>query len=351
MNITKHPYGQTADGAAVDLYTLTNDNGVEAKITNYGGIITSLRVPDRAGALGDVVLGFDALEDYLTRNPFFGCLVGRFGNRIAKGRFTLNGVEYALALNDGPNSLHGGMAGFDKKVWQASGVITDAGAGVVLRYVSPDGEEGYPGDLSVVVIYLLDNDNALRIAYSATTDKDTVVNLTNHTYFNLAGAGDILGHELKLFADRFTPVDATLIPTGELRSLDGSPLDFRTPSSIGARIDADDEQIKLGGGYDHNYVVNGLAGTLRPAARVAEPTTGRVLEVLTTEPGVQLYSGNFLDGSLTGKGGAVYAKRSGFCLETQHFPDSPNQPAFPTTVLKAGETYRSTTVFKFSMVS
>jgi aldose 1-epimerase len=348
MNITKHPYGKTADGSAVDLYTLTNDHGMTAKITNYGGIITSLLAPDRTGVLGDVVLGHETLEGYLTRNPFFGCLVGRFGNRIARGRFTLDGVEYSLTLNDGPNALHGGLKGFDKVVWQATGVLGAYGPGLVLRYHSTDGEEGYPGNLHVVVIYTLTGANELRIDYSATTDKPTVVNLTNHTYFNLAGQGDVLGHEMQLFADRFTPVDSTLIPTGELRSVDGSPLDFRTPSSIGARIEADDVQIKLGGGYDHNYVVNGLAGTLRPAAKVYEPVSGRVLTVSTIEPGVQLYSGNFLDGTITGKSGAVYAKRSGFCLETQHFPDSPNQPNFPSTVLRPGETYRSTTVFKFS---
>lgn len=349
MNISKQLFGRTADGAAVDVYTLINDNGMEVKITNYGGIIVSLHTPDRTGAVGDVVLGYDHLDGYLAKNPYFGCIVGRFGNRIAKGKFTLNGVEYALAKNDGPNSLHGGLAGFDKKVWQASGVITDAGAGVVLRYTSPDGEEGYPGNLNVVVIYTLTNADELRIAYSATTDKDTALNLTNHTYFNLAGKGDILGHTMQLFADRFTPVDATLIPMGELRSLDGSPLDFRTPTAIGARIAADDEQLRLGGGYDHNFVVNGQAGVLRPAARVTEPTTGRVLEVHTTEPGVQFYSGNFLDGTITGKGGEVYPRRSGLCLETQHFPDSPNQPNFPSAVLKQGETYRSTTVFKFGV--
>jgi aldose 1-epimerase len=349
MNINKQPFGATLDGAAVDLYTLSNDNGLEARITNYGGIVVSLLAPDKTGALADVVLGHESLAGYLTASPYFGCIVGRYGNRIAKGRFALNGVEYSLATNDGPNSLHGGLVGFDKKVWQASGVIIESGAGVVLRHTSSDGEEGYPGQLHVVVIYILTNANELRIAYSATTDKDTVLNLTNHTYFNLAGKGDILGHEMQIFADHFTPVDATLIPTGELRSLDGSPLDFRASTAIGARIQLNDEQLVLGKGYDHNFVVNGQADTLRPAVRVTEPTTGRALELHTTEPGVQFYSGNFLDGTVTGKNGAVYAQRSGFCLETQHFPDSPNQPGFPSTVLKPGETYRSTTVFKFGV--
>lgn len=349
MNISKQPYGQTADGQSVDLYTLTNAAGVELGVTNFGGIITSLRVPDRAGAMGDVVHGFDRWDGYLRGHPFFGALVGRYGNRIARGKFTLNGVEYSLALNNGPNALHGGLKGFDKVAWQANAISTDAGPGLVLRYLSRDGEEGYPGNLSVVVTYVLADPAELRISYSANTDKDTVINLTNHSYFNLAGGGDILGHEVQLFADQFTPVDANLIPTGVLQDVSGTPFDFRTPTAIGARINDAHEQITRGGGYDHNFVVRGPMGALRPAARVTEPTTGRALEVFTTEPGVQFYTGNFLDGSLTGKRGAVYARRSGFCLETQHFPDSPNQPGFPSTVLKAGETYRSTTVFRFGV--
>lgn len=349
MNISKQPYGQTADGQSVDLYTLTNAAGVELGVTNFGGIITSLRVPDRAGAMGDVVHGFDRWDGYLRGHPFFGALVGRYGNRIARGKFTLNGVEYSLALNNGPNALHGGLKGFDKVAWQANAISTDAGPGLVLRYLSRDGEEGYPGNLSVVVTYVLADPAELRISYSANTDKDTVINLTNHSYFNLAGGGDILGHEVQLFADQFTPVDANLIPTGVLQDVSGTPFDFRTPTAIGARINDAHEQITRGGGYDHNFVVRGPMGALRPAARVTEPMTGRALEVFTTEPGVQFYTGNFLDGSLTGKRGAVYARRSGFCLETQHFPDSPNQPGFPSTVLKAGETYRSTTVFRFGV--
>lgn len=348
MNLTKQPFGKTADGAAVDLYTLTNDHGVTAKITNYGGILISLLAPDRGGNLGDIILGFDDLDGYLRGHPYFGSIVGRFGNRIAKGKFTLDGVEYSLALNDGPNALHGGLKGFDKKVWHATGVLGAYGPGLVLRYLSADGEEGYPGNLHVVVIYTLTDANELRIDYSATTDKPTVVNLTNHTYFNLAGKGDVLDHEMQLFADQFTPVDETLIPTGELRSVEGTPLDFRASTSIGTRINDSHEQIVRGGGYDHNFAVNGEAGMLRPAAKVHDPASGRVLEVFTTEPGVQFYSGNFLDGAITGKGGAIYAKRSGFCLETQHFPDSPNQPNFPSAVLRPGETYRSTTAFKFS---
>lgn len=349
MNISKQPYGQTADGQSVDLYTLTNAAGVELGVTNFGGIITSLRVPDRAGAMGDVVHGFDRWDGYLRGHPFFGALVGRYGNRIARGKFTLNGVEYSLALNNGPNALHGGLKGFDKVAWQANAISTDAGPGLVLRYLSRDGEEGYPGNLSVVVTYVLADPAELRISYSANTDKDTVINLTNHSYFNLAGGGDILGHEVQLFADQFTPVDANLIPTGVLQDVSGTPFDFRTPTAIGARINDAHEQITRGGGYDHNFVVRGPMGALRPAARATEPMTGRALEVFTTEPGVQFYTGNFLDGSLTGKRGAVYARRSGFCLETQHFPDSPNQPGFPSTVLKAGETYRSTTVFRFGV--
>ncbi len=347
--ITKQVYGKTAAGRNVDIYTLTNDKGVEARIMNYGGIVVSLKVPDNKGRMGDVVLGFDDLESYLTKNPYFGCIVGRYGNRIAKGRFTLDGKEYKLAANNGENHLHGGLRGFDKQLWKAKPFTTKQGPALELRYVSKDGEDGYPGRLSVTVVYTLTSDNSLRIDYTATTDQATVVNLTNHSYFNLAGSGDILNHQLIINADRFTPVDAGLIPTGELRSVKGTPFDFTTPHSIGERIAAPDEQLVVGRGYDHNFVLNNWDRTLRQQIRVYEPTSGRVLEVFTTEPGVQFYSGNFLDGTLTGKGGRGYQQRSGFCLETQHFPDSPNHPNFPTTTLKKGETYRTTTLYRFSV--
>ncbi len=326
----------------VDLYTLINKNGVEVKITNYGGIITSFLAPDRNGILGDIVLGRDSLHDYVQANPFFGCLVGRVGNRIAKGRFTLDGVAYQVLQNDGENHLHGGKVGFDKVIWQAQ----DAGPNsLALSYLSRDDEEGYPGNLFVTVIYALSEDNMLRIHYTAHTDKATILNLTNHTYFNLSGAPTILDHDMQLFASRFTPGDKGLIPTGELTLVEGTPMDFRASTRIGDRIDSDYDQLVAGGGYDHNYVVDGEMGTLRPAARVSEPTTGRVLEAFTTEPGIQFYAGNFLDGSVTGKGRS-YIKRSGFCLETQHFPDSPNQPNFPSITLKPNQTFVSTTVYK-----
>ncbi|MCI0529368.1 MAG: galactose mutarotase, partial [Nitrospira sp.] len=349
MNIEKQPFG-TVDGAAVDLYTLTNDKGVEVKITNYGGTVTSLMVPDRDGKLGDVVLGYDNLEGYLKNNPYFGCIIGRYGNRIGKGKFTLNGVEYTLAQNNGENSLHGGIKGFDKMVWNVKEIKDKDSVGLELTYLSKDGEEGYPGNLSVTVTYTLTNNNELKIDYGATTDKDTVVNLTHHSYFNLAGAGegDILGHELMINADRFTPVDSGLIPTGELKSVKDTPMDFTQPTAIGARINQEYEQLILGRGYDHNWVLNTKEGSLTLAASVYEPKTGRVMEVLTTEPGMQFYTGNFLDGSITGKGGKVYNQRFGFCLETQHFPDSPNKSEFPSTTLKAGGKYATTTIYKFS---
>ena len=346
----KQPFGTTKDGQRVELYTLANRNGVEIAITNYGGIIVSWKAPDRNGASGDIVLGFEKLDGYLKGHPYFGAVIGRYGNRIAKGTFKLNGVEYKLARNNGENALHGGMKGFDKVVWAARDASAAGAVALELAYTSKDGEEGYPGNLSVTVVYSLNDNNELRIDYTATTDKDTVVNLTNHSYFNLAGQGegDILGHELTLYADRFTPVDAGLIPTGELRPVADTPFDFRTATAIGARINSADEQLKLGGGYDHNFVLNSGGGVLAPAARVTEPKSGRVLEVLTTEPGIQLYTGNFLDGTITGKNAKVYQRRYGFCLETQHFPDSPNQPSFPPTVLKPGRTYRSTTVYRTS---
>jgi aldose 1-epimerase len=348
MNIQKQNFGQIADGTQVDIYTLTSDNGLETKITNYGGTIVSILAPDRDGNFDQVILGFNNLNQYLEQSPYFGCLVGRYANRIAQGKFTLNGVEYNLAQNDADRHLHGGLVGFDKVVWQAEELCGDDNVGLLLTYQSVDGEETYPGTLDVTVVYTLTDDNELKIDYTATTDADTVLNLTNHTYFNLAGSGDILGHKLYLNADGFTPVDATLIPTGELRSVKGTPLDFTKPTVIGNRIEQDDEQLKFAGGYDHNWVLNGSGDGLTLAATVSEQTRGRVMDVYTTEPGIQFYSGNFLDGTLTGPGGVVFNKRTGFCLETQHFPDSPNQPEFPTTVLKPGEVYNQTTVYKFS---
>jgi aldose 1-epimerase len=349
--LKKESFGKTTDGQTVDLYTLTNSSGMEAKITNYGGIVVSLKVPDRRGSFEDVVLGFDNLDGYLKGHPYFGAIIGRYGNRIGKARFTLNGVEYKLAANNGENSLHGGVKGFDKAVWSAKEVKVNDGVGLELNYLSKDGEEGYPGNLSVRVVYSLTNKNELKVVYFATTDKDTVLNLTNHSYFNLAGQGngDILNHQVMINADRFTPVDSGLIPTGELRDVKATPFDFRQLTAIGARVNEDHEQLKLGRGYDHNWVLNGKAGSLRQAVKVTEPSTGRVMEVWTTEPGVQFYIGNFLDGSLTGKGGKVYKHRYGFCFETQHFPDSPNQPGFPSTVLKKGGRYNSTTIYKFSV--
>ena len=352
MNIARQSFGKMADGTPVDLYTLTNANGVQVKISNYGGVVVSLVVPDRDGTFEDVVLGFDTLPDYVEKSLYFGCIVGRYANRIAKGRFTLDGVEHTLAQNDGENHLHGGIRGFDKVVWNATPVERDDVVGVELAYLSEDGEEGYPGNLSAKVVYSLTNDDALEIEYSATTDRPTVVNLTNHSYFNLAGqvSRDILGHEVTIYADRFTPVDGTLIPTGELRSVEGTPLDFRDSIAIGARIEQDDEQLRYGNGYDLNWVLDNPEGSLKLAARVYEPTTGRIMEVHTTEPGIQFYSGNFLDGTITGKGGIVYQRRFGLCLEAQHFPDSPNKPDFPPVVLRPGEEYRQTTVYKFSAV-
>lgn len=347
--VMKTPFGEV-DGKPVSLFTLRNDKGAEAKISNYGGIVTSLKVRDRNGKLGDVVLGYDSLNGYLKSTPYFGCLVGRYGNRIAIGKITLNGKEYHLAQNNDGNSLHGGLKGFDKVVWDVVGTRTvNQGASLELHYVSKDGEEGYPGNLSVTAVYTLTADNALQLDYTATTDQDTVLSLTHHSYFNFAGAGDILNHQVQIYADRFTPVDASLIPTGELRPLDGSPLDFRHAEKIGARINNADEQLKLGKGYDHNYVLNKPAGQLGLAARVYEETSGRLMDVWTTEPGMQFYTGNFLDGTITGKGGWTYQFRNGFCMEPQHFPDSPNQPNFPTTVLKAGQTYKNTITYKFSV--
>ncbi len=347
--IAKQPFGRTRDGTPIDLYVLRNSKGMEAGICNYGGIVVWLKVPDKRGQLGDVVLGYDHLDGYLTNNPYFGCLIGRYGNRIARGRFTLDGVTYQLATNAGPNHLHGGIKGFDKVVWSARSYLTPDGPALELEYVSPDGEEGYPGTLTVKAVYTITEDNALRIDFTATTDKPTICNLTHHSYFNLAGRGDILGHIVMMPADRFTPVDATLIPTGELRPVAGTPFDFRKPTAIGARINQPDEQLRFGRGYDHNWVSDKRPGELTLLARVHEPTTGRVMEVWSTEPGLQFYSGNFLDGTITGKGGWVYQFRHGFCMEPQHYPDSPNKPHFPSTVLRPGQVYRNTIIYKFSV--
>lgn len=346
----KQDWGKGPQGQPVELYTLRNPKGMEVQITNYGAIVTTVKVPDKNGKMADVVLGFDSLDGYLKTNPYFGAVVGRYGNRIAKGRFKLNGSEYKLATNNGANALHGGVEGFNRRVWQSQDVSNGGAPALELTYVSKDGEEGYPGNLTAKVVYTLTDDNELRIDYTANTDKDTILNLTNHSYFNLAGQGEgtILDHVVTIDADKFTPVDAGLIPTGELKSVEGTPFDFRTPVKIGARIGEKDEQLIRGIGYDHNFVLNHPQGVLSPAVRVSEPTSGRVMEVLTTQPGVQFYTGNFLDGTLTGKSGKKYEHRYGFCLETQHFPDSPNQPKFPSTVLKPDDTFRSTTVYRFT---
>jgi aldose 1-epimerase len=349
--MTRSPFGKTATGESVELFTLRSPGGLEVAITNLGGIVVSLKTRDRAGRLDDVVLGFDTLDPYLQRHPHFGSIIGRYGNRIGGAQFKLDGMVFTLPKNNGENTLHGGLKGFGKVLWTPREAGTAEAPALELRYVSADGEEGFPGRLDTRVTYSLTEDGGLRIDYEATSDKPTVVNLTNHSYFNLAGpgGGDVLAHEVFLDADRFTAVRTGLIPTGELRSVAGTPFDFRTPTAIGARIDAASDQLELAGGYDHNFVLNGKAGTLRLVARVREPVSGRILEVLTTEPGVQFYTGNFLDGTITGKKGTVYKRRSGFCLETQHFPDSPNQPAFPSTVLRPGQTYRTTTVYRFSV--
>lgn len=349
--IEKQHWGRTASGERVDLYTLRNSNGMEAAITNYGGRVVRFIVADRDGRFDDVVLGFDQLDRYFEKNPYFGALVGRYANRIANGEFRLNGKTYELARNNGPNALHGGLKGFDSVVWNARDVSAGDDARLELEYLSKDGEEGYPGNLKIRAIYSLNDENELRIDFEATTDKDTVVNLTNHSYFNLAGqrAGEILDHEVVIHADAFTPVNANLIPTGELGNVEGTPFDFRKPRAIGARIDGKDEQLQYGGGYDHNFVLRRGDGELSLAARVKDPKSGRVLEVRTTQPGMQFYTGNHLGAGIQGKEAAVYGFRSGFCLETQHFPDSPNQPKFPSTELKPGQRFRESTVFQFSV--
>lgn len=349
MGVQQSPFGKLPDGQAIEQYTLTNRHGIVAKIITYGGIVTELHVPDRNGTSADVALGFNNVDQYLAGHPYFGALVGRVANRIAKGKFSLDGKEYALAVNNGPNSLHGGLKGFDKQVWKARPVSSPDGPSLELTTTSPDGEEGYPGTLTTRVVYTLTDRSELKIDYTATTDKATPVNLTNHSYFNLAGegSGNVLRHVLMLNANHYTPADDTLIPTGELAPVEGTPLDFRRSTPIGARIE--DLEGKGGpGGYDHNFVLNSDAGALTLAARVEEPGSGRVMEVLTTQPGVQLYTGNFLDGTLKGKSGRAYRKHDAFCLETQHFPDSVNHPNFPSTILRPGETYHETTVYRFS---
>ncbi len=347
--ITRQAWGHTAGGEAVSLYTLTNARGAQVKITNYGGIVTAILVPDKRGRLGDVALGFNTIREYEKGSPYFGALIGRYGNRIANGKFALDGETYKLFVNNGPNSLHGGKVGFDKKVWTATPTKAKRGVGLALSLVSPDGEEGYPGTLTAHVIYTWTDDDALRMVYTATTDKDTVFNPTNHSYFNLdgEGRGTILNTRLTVNADRFTPVDKTQIPIGVLRSVAGTPFDFRRPHAIGERINRLDAQLAIGKGYDHNYVLNGSG--LRLAVRAYSPQSGRVLTVFTDQPGIQLYTGNFLDGKLIGKSGRHYVQRGAFALEAQHYPDSPNHPAFPTTELKPGEVYRQTTVDQFSV--
>ncbi len=348
--ISRAPFGKTRDGKAIEAYTLTNASGVEMRVITYGAIITSLKVPDRSGHLGDIVLGFDTLEGYLKDPPYLGAVVGRYGNRIAKGQFTLDGKAFTLAINNGPNHLHGGVKGFDKVLWNAVPGDTANGVSVTLSRTSPDGEEGYPGTLQATVRYTLTDKNELSVEYRATTDRATPVNLTQHSYFNLGDdKTDILGHELTIHASRYTPVDATLIPTGELAPVQGTPFDFRTATAIGARIGADNVQLKNGGGYDHNWVLDRKGSSLQPAALLVDPTSGRTIDVATTEPGLQFYSGNFLDGSIIGKGGRVYGRRTGLCLETQHYPDSPNHQNFPSAVLQPGQTYSSQTVFTFGV--
>ena len=358
--IESQPFGTTHEGTPVQIYTLRNANGCEARITNYGGIIVSLKVPDRHGKLDDVVLGFDRLEDYLSpeylkKCPFFGAMIGRYGNRIAKGTFSLDGREYHVPPNDGANALHGGAHGFDKRVWEAHEQTTPQGPALAMRYVSPDGEEGFPGTLTANIVYSLADDNELRLEIEATTDKDTVINLTQHSYFNLRGAGrgDILGHEVTIKGGEFVPINTESLPVDGLRSVAGTPFDFRQSTAIGARIHADDEQLHNGMGYDHCYVLDGYvpdATSPRVFARIAEPTTGRVLEIASTQPGVQFYTGNQLDGTIKGKGGIAYEKNGAFCLEPQHYPDSPNHPQFPSVVLRPGETYRHVITYRFSVM-
>jgi aldose 1-epimerase len=339
-------FGKLKDGTVVHKHVLVNEGGSSAAIMTYGATLIELKVPDRAGHFGDVVLGFDDLASYEKGHPFFGSTVGRYANRIAKGRFTLDGKTYELATNNGPNHLHGGLKGFDKKVWKAEKLENPVGPSVRFTTTSADGEEGYPGNMEIAVTYTLTNDNALRIEYRATTDKATPVNLTNHSYFNLAEKGHVRDHVVTFAADRFTPSDETLIPTGEIKAVEGTPFDFRKPTPIGKRI----AELPATGGYDHNLIVRrlGAAGRLAKFATVYDPASGRVLEASTTEPGFQFYTANFLDGSMKGKGGVPYAKHGAFCVEAQRYPDSPNKPDFPSSILRPGQTYRQTTVYKFS---
>jgi len=349
-SVTESPFGTLPDGTAVSLYTFKNTQGTEMKVTNYGGIIVSLKTADKAGVFEDVVLGYDSLAGYIKAPSFFGALVGRYGNRIAKGQFTLDGKKYTLAKNNGENHLHGGLKGFDKVVWAATPSSSAEGASLKLTYLSKDMEEGYPGNLQVEVNYTLTNENELKIDYSATTDKKTVINLTNHSYFNLSGntKRDILDHVLTISASKFLPVDKGLIPTGELKNVAGTPFDFTSPTVVGDRIDSDDSQIKIGGGYDHCWVFDKPASALELGATLYDSTSGRFMEMYTTEPGTQFYSGNFLNGTVTGKFNTEYNKRYALCLETQHFPDSPNRPDFPSVVLSPGEVYKTQTTYKFS---
>ncbi|MGD9200297.1 MAG: aldose epimerase family protein [Chitinispirillia bacterium] len=342
MSITKVPFGEVME-EPVFLYTLSNQNNMTVKITDYGGIVTSIQIPDKNGIIGEVVLGFENFENYLGIVPYFGALIGRYGNRIANGRFTLDGIEFKLAVNNGPNHLHGGIRGFDKVVWNSGSIEGKDYEGVRLTYLSVDGEEGYPGNLDVTVSYKLNPENELKIEYSATCDKSTPVNLTHHGYFNLRGKGNILGHILTIHADHFTPVDKNLIPTGEITSVKNTPMDFTSPTVVGKRI------YEVNGGYDHNYVLNGWDGSIRPVASLFDRESGRKMDVLTTEPGMQFYTGNFLNGSLKGSGGRVFDKNAGLCLETQHYPDSPNRESFPTTILRPGQQYCQTTVYRFHL--
>ncbi len=347
--VTQKPFGTLKNGQNVTLYTLTNSRGARMEVLNYGGIVRSLRVRDSRGRFDDVVLGFDTVGEYVKSSPYFGCITGRYANRIAKGRFSLDGKTYKLATNNGPNHLHGGVEGFDKRIWSVRPLATNNGSALELRLTSPDGDQGFPGNLAMRVVYTLNNQNQFRVDYSATTDKPTLCNLTQHSYFNLAGgrAKSILEHRIQINANRYTPIDATSIPFGNLAPVAGTPFDFRRARTVGARIGANNLQLKNGAGYDHNFVLNGLNGVLKRAARLEDPISGRVMTVFTTEPGLQFYSGNFLDG-FKGKGGRVYARRSGLALEAQKFPDSPNRPNFPSSVLRPGQSYRQTTIYAFS---
>ncbi|MDG2397535.1 MAG: galactose mutarotase [Flavobacteriaceae bacterium] len=351
ITISKSDYGKTPDGISVEQYILKNKKGMKIAIITYGGIITSWTAPDKNGMYQDIVLGYNSLDEYIKSTPYFGAIIGRYGNRIANGKFTLEGIEYTLAQNNGPNNLHGGIKGFDKVVWNAEEVISDTIIGLKLTYHSKDKEEGFPGNLETVVTYTLTEDNTLEVLYEATTDKKTIINLTQHSYFNLSGDFNktILNHEITIDADTYIPVDETLIPTGELAPVAGTPFDFRKPKTMALEINADNDQLKKGGGYDHCWVLNDQDEGMRLNATAYHPESGRVLEVFSNEPGIQLYSGNFLDGTLPSKNGGTYAYRSGFCLETQHYPDSPNQNNFPSVVLSPGEKYSSKTSFKFSV--